>query len=497
MRILSKAFIAISLLLYTPVLWATSLDEVNRQVQQFIAGKQARFAPEAMKKITAYQGAAMLATEQESAFEHAEANPQLQAAITKIKEVLQEARNTAQIFQSEHADLLALERQADKAYAYHHAPRIMAQPDVEHWYQQGKQAMKTAIQASEQGQLNLAAQAGKKAEQAFLRCIDLALPGILEQSEYALDQAADAGAKRYAPRTWEKAKQAFTTLQTYLESKAEKKHPRPDIGLAMEWAVYAQKIAIHAKYLRRDYGSYEKLLLDARQTRLQYADALGITYDKSKVDADVDADVILQAIQQLQTENHQYKQQAKALHAKFEEDLAAALRQQREQDQKTFMERMRQIKSAYASRLEQETFERKRQNKLRELFRKGEVEVITNLDGSLIIRAKALHFEPNSSKVDSRYYDFLARIKQALMLYPDRHITIEGHTDSTGEAKANRKLSLARAKAVQNFLVASGLSGQRIKAVGYGEAKPIASNMYKKGRAMNRRIDIVIEAPHD
>ena len=50
--------------------------------------------------------------------------------------------------------------------------------------------------------------------------------------------------------------------------------------------------------------------------------------------------------------------------------------------------------------------------------------------------------------------------------------------------------------AVRKFLTASGMSAARIRALGFGEAKPVASNMYKKGRAMNRRIDIVIGAPH-
>ncbi|MCF6208313.1 MAG: OmpA family protein [Ghiorsea sp.] len=145
--------------------------------------------------------------------------------------------------------------------------------------------------------------------------------------------------------------------------------------------------------------------------------------------------------------------------------------------------------------MEQETFESKRQNKLRKQFQKDEVDIITNIYWSLVIRAKKVQFEPNSSKVDGKYFDVLARIKDALMLYPNRKISIEGHTDSSGDAKTNRKLSLQRAEAVRKFLTAAGMSASRIRALGFGEAKPIASNMYKKGRAMNRRIDIVIGAP--
>jgi OOP family OmpA-OmpF porin len=76
-----------------------------------------------------------------------------------------------------------------------------------------------------------------------------------------------------------------------------------------------------------------------------------------------------------------------------------------------------------------------------------------------------------------------------------RKIKNEGHTDSSGDATINRKLSLQRAESVQEFLIAAGIDAGRIRAFGFGEVKPIATNMYKKGRAMNRRIDINIESP--
>ena len=63
-----------------------------------------------------------------------------------------------------------------------------------------------------------------------------------------------------------------------------------------------------------------------------------------------------------------------------------------------------------------------------------------------------------------------------------------------GEVKANQKLSLKRAEAVRDFLIAAGTDAGRLKALGYGEVRPIASNEFKKGRAMNRRIDVAIAA---
>lgn len=76
--------------------------------------------------------------------------------------------------------------------------------------------------------------------------------------------------------------------------------------------------------------------------------------------------------------------------------------------------------------------------------------------------------------------------------YPDRRVRIEGFTDSTGSDEYNRQLSENRAFAVQNALVAAGVSPDRIGVQGYGEAYPVASNDTNEGRQLNRRVEILI-----
>jgi len=68
-------------------------------------------------------------------------------------------------------------------------------------------------------------------------------------------------------------------------------------------------------------------------------------------------------------------------------------------------------------------------------------------------------------------------------------IEIAGHTDNVGNRRANKKLSQARAEAVRDYLVSQGIDGSRIKAVGYGDEKPIAPNDTPEGREKNRRIE--------
>ena len=75
---------------------------------------------------------------------------------------------------------------------------------------------------------------------------------------------------------------------------------------------------------------------------------------------------------------------------------------------------------------------------------------------------------------------------------PDRNIVVEGHTDSTGSAAANRALSQRRADAVMQYLIAHGVAPQRISAVGKGGEHPRDSNATAAGREHNRRVDIIV-----
>ncbi len=153
------------------------------------------------------------------------------------------------------------------------------------------------------------------------------------------------------------------------------------------------------------------------------------------------------------------------------------------------------IKEAFKAKLERETFEKKRQQRLQKLFKQGEAEILVNLDGSLLIRLTGLKFHSGRSKISSKYFDLLGRLKQAMDIYQDRSLRIEGHTDNRGDVKSNQVLSLKRAEAVRDFLIAAGADSTRLKALGYGEVRPIASNEFAQGRDMNRRIDVIINAP--
>jgi outer membrane protein OmpA-like peptidoglycan-associated protein len=89
-----------------------------------------------------------------------------------------------------------------------------------------------------------------------------------------------------------------------------------------------------------------------------------------------------------------------------------------------------------------------------------------------------------------------AQLKKAVNFvrkYRGANIRLEGFTDSIGTEEYNKALSERRANAVKNYLVKEGGIGEKeIKAVGYGESNPVASNKTEAGRAENRRVEILI-----
>lgn len=74
---------------------------------------------------------------------------------------------------------------------------------------------------------------------------------------------------------------------------------------------------------------------------------------------------------------------------------------------------------------------------------------------------------------------------------PELKLSIEGYTDNSGQAEKNKTLSIDRANAVLQTLVESGIIASRLKASGFGSAKPIASNATEDGKAKNRRVELV------
>ena len=111
---------------------------------------------------------------------------------------------------------------------------------------------------------------------------------------------------------------------------------------------------------------------------------------------------------------------------------------------------------------------------------------------TLDIAMRAVQFDTGNSKIKAESYSILSQIADIMGRYPDYNLSIEGHTDNVGDAKANQILSERRAKATYDYIVSKGISSARLSYVGYGEVQPIADNNTLKGKALNRRVEFVL-----
>jgi outer membrane protein OmpA-like peptidoglycan-associated protein len=118
---------------------------------------------------------------------------------------------------------------------------------------------------------------------------------------------------------------------------------------------------------------------------------------------------------------------------------------------------------------------------------------VVNTGNQLIVTLpQDILFGVDSASVSIQSQADLQAVARSLNNYPNTTVNVIGHTDSTGDAAYNQDLSERRAQAVARVLVASGVSGGRINAIGQGENTPVATNQTAEGRQQNRRVEIVI-----
>ena len=101
---------------------------------------------------------------------------------------------------------------------------------------------------------------------------------------------------------------------------------------------------------------------------------------------------------------------------------------------------------------------------------------------------ETIKFKPNKAVILIDSYSVLDEVAVVMKSNPEYKIAIEGHTDSDGAAVANRNLSQSRAEAVREYLMSRGIAGDRMRAIGYGEDRPITDNNSPEGKAKNRRV---------
>jgi outer membrane protein OmpA-like peptidoglycan-associated protein len=232
-------------------------------------------------------------------------------------------------------------------------------------------------------------------------------------------------------------------------------------------------------------AKYDPLDLEAAKQQLQLADAAALKHDKD-------------ALEQPAYLAAQTARLAK-IKATAKADDARVAAGQVERDRIQLSARTREVNSAQrdadAAKREADAAKMARDQEAQKAAAlQAEVDALKAkpTDRGLVLTLGDVLFDTGRAELSSGGARNLDGLVQFLTEHPDRHIEIDGYTDSVGTDSYNQDLSQRRADAVKSTLIARGIDPSRIVTQGFGKAFPVASNADSAGRQLNRRVEVVI-----
>jgi outer membrane protein OmpA-like peptidoglycan-associated protein len=126
----------------------------------------------------------------------------------------------------------------------------------------------------------------------------------------------------------------------------------------------------------------------------------------------------------------------------------------------------------------------------REELANSGVEVYREGDSIRLSIPGNITFPSGNAAIETSFYPVLEDVAKVLNRYEKTKLSVEGHTDSVGDANYNRQLSIQRANSVANYLQGTGVMANRLQTIGMGESQPISNNDNAQGRQENRRVEL-------
>jgi outer membrane protein OmpA-like peptidoglycan-associated protein len=365
-------------------------------------------------------------------------------------------------------DALAARDQAQVAEAQVHAGPL---------YAPAEEAFKDAGLKLEAGKSKDAKVKAADSERGFRAAeLEAIRVSVLGEAKQLIAKAEKDKLTIWAPRHFTSAKEGIAEAERLLADDRSQRDPVAQLAKQADAdARRGLAIAAEAQKAAGDRSSYEAKQMDAEAQIHLIGSA--IDYQPDFVQGlGAPAQQIVQAIQGLEQERNTLRQELAATRSAFD-SLAAKGR-------------------GLSAELEAKREKEARVARVTELFGPDEAVVIRQ-SGRLTLRLKGVNFERGNAVVLPESYALLAKVIRAIAELPGASITIQGHTDSQGDAERNINLSRERAESVRAYLDANAdLSDRLVTTVGLGEASPVASNDTAEGRALNRRIDVIFDAPN-
>lgn len=403
---------------------------------------------------------------------------ELQAGVTLAAESFAAATRAAGVAREQLKDTLAKRETARDAEAFRLAVADWAKAET---------ALSDAARRLEKGDgagaLKSAAEATERYDEAELRAIKSALLNEARSVVVGMDAA---GTAKLAPKTSARA----TELLRQAEAELDADRTRRDAVTKL--AAEATREARHAVALAEYLRSAREAGVSAEDYVLEWERALALATAAAGTTLSLDdgprtaTDGAVAGIAELQS---RATQQAAELEQRNRQ-IVALEDELRELDGK--LAGVSSEARSLTERLEARERAREQFERLESVFTTDQALVFRQGD-AIIVRAPGLAFASGSAQLTPKATPMLEKLREVVAVYPSAQYAVEGHTDSSGDSRANQRLSQSRADAVRTYLVNQlNLSAGRVSAVGYGDSKPVAKNETSDGRRLNRRIDLVI-----
>jgi len=349
---------------------------------------------------------------------------------------------------------------------------------------------------------------------------------ILGMADRLIEKALADDAGKFALSTLDKARtvrekaDAIVVADRYNREEAIVKAERAEYE-----ARHASNIGLSVRSLKRNDQAWEKLILvyEIQMNRVGEAiDLEFLPFDDGPLAA---ADTLINYINSIKAEKQQLDADLENLRLTLSGQLRASLAKLKvtpsgddpvtlAQDidrrisdllvEKSNLAEQMQVSQAELSELSQEhdamsselqdrVDQEEKFKRAKKMLNPSEGEILFNSSNDIVLRLSGLSFDIGKHDIKDEHIPLLKKVEEVIQMFPDSKLSIEGHTDASGDAAGNVTLSEKRAYAVMQYLRQSLLiPAGRISSIGFGADRPVASNQTTDGRAKNRRIDIII-----
>ncbi len=431
----------------------------------------------------AFERGALAYTSAESDFERGRSVDRISAQLAEATGYFNDAVQIAGLASATLANVITARADAVTANAATFAPASWSEAEA---------AFANAARRLEAGTLETAREFAAEAETIYR---DAELAAIkaqhLSRTQAMLAQAEQARVPRFAPRTFAEAASLLAQADRALDEN------RYDLERPLDLARRADYATRHAVYLASLIESIDGREATIEDAILNYEAALASVAVAANHAAEFDmgpAPVAAELVASIESAQARETQ----LLAETEENrlqIAGLEDEIRDLDQRLggVSEERREL----IARVEADAAVRARFARVESMFEDRDALVYREGD-DIILRLVGLLFATGEARIAPDFAPLLGKVRDAANVFPRSLIIVEGHTDSSGSDTANLALSRSRAEAVGAFLTDElGVAAFRVRAIGYGETRPIANNETEQGRARNRRIDVRIEPPSD